>query len=90
MYFFILIPNDINNFMFNLMLSHNVVTAISDFIWPFLTPNIGVIPNKKTGCIFPIFVSIFPKKLFFFFVFAFFTLDRVIAQLVPLQAARAS
>ena len=23
----------------------------SDFIWPFLTPNIGVIPNPKTGCI---------------------------------------
>ena len=37
----------------------------SDFIWQFLTPNIGVIPNPKTGCIFQIFDSIFPMKFFF-------------------------
>ena len=37
--------------------------VLSDFIWLFLTPNIGVIPNPKTGCIFPIFVSIFPMKI---------------------------
>ena len=29
----------------------------SDFIWQFLTPNIGLIPNPKTGCIFPIFYT---------------------------------
>ena len=64
-----------------------LVCIHSGFIWPFLTPNIGVIPNAKTGCIFPIFVSIFPIKLkkIFLFVFAFFNLDCVIAPLVPLQ-----
>ena len=38
-------------------------SVLSDFIWQFFMPNIGVIPNQKTGCIFPIFVSIFPIKL---------------------------
>ena len=27
----------------------------SDFIWPFLPPYNGVIPNSKMACIFPIF-----------------------------------
>ena len=36
---------------------------ISDFIWPFLTPYMGVIPNPKMAFIFPILcilVLIFP------------------------------
>ena len=50
----------------------NVVTlVISDFIWPFLTPYMGVIPNPKMVLIFPIscilvlifllFIIYFPK-----------------------------
>ena len=52
------------NFLF---LNRNICCGYSDFIWQFLTPNIDIIPNPKTGCIFPIFVSIFPIKFFFFF-----------------------
>ena len=43
--------------------------TISDFIWPFLQPNMGVIPNPKMAFIFPIsciLALIFPNLLKYF------------------------
>ena len=62
----------------------------SDFIWQFLMLKIGVIPNPKTGCIFPIFFSIFPIKFKKILSLQFFNLDSVIAPLVSVLAAGAS
>ena len=45
------------------------MTAVSDFIWPFLTPYMGVIPNPKMVFIFPIsciLVLIFPFFMIYF------------------------
>ena len=43
--------------------------GLSDFIWPFLPPYMGVIPNQKMAFIFPIsciFALIFPIFMKFF------------------------
>ena len=43
--------------------------SISDFIWPFLPPYMGVIPNSKITFIFPIsciLVHIFPIFMIYF------------------------
>ena len=51
--------------------SRGIVLSVSDFIWPFLPPFMGVIPNPKMAfifpiscilaLIFPIFMKYFPK-----------------------------
>ena len=38
-------------------------THVSDFIWPFLAPYRGTIPNQKMAYVFPILGIIFPKSL---------------------------
>ena len=42
-------------------LPKNLFTDISDLIWPFLRPYMGVITNPKMDFIFPIFYKIFSK-----------------------------
>ena len=45
------------------------VYMVSDFVWPFLTPNMSVIPNPKMVFIFPIsciLVLIFPFFMKYF------------------------
>ena len=47
----------------------NAMLGVSDFIWSFLPPYKGVIPNPKMAFIFPILfilVIIFPKALKYF------------------------
>ena len=49
--------------------THPVPLLPSDFIWPFLAPSMGVIPNPKMAFIFPIsyiLVLIFPISMIYF------------------------
>ena len=59
------------SFSFATISSYNntKIVIISDFIWPFLRPYMGVIPNPKMAFIFPIsgiLALIFPILLKYF------------------------